>query len=72
MAFVLQIKPKAEKALDKLPEKYRLRIRQIFRNILLDPFSGKNYQKERRTVFCPCLAVPIIYSIEKGTYNYHH
>jgi len=41
MAFILQIKPKAGKTLDNLPEVYRLRARQVLRDIQSDPFSGK-------------------------------
>ncbi|MBU3924379.1 type II toxin-antitoxin system RelE/ParE family toxin [Patescibacteria group bacterium] len=48
MAFVLQIKPKARKNLDKLPRTYRLRIRRILREIASDPFSGKKLSGKRK------------------------
>lgn len=66
MVFVLQIKPKAEKALDKLPEIYRLRIRQTFRNILLDPFSGKKLSGKKDGLYSVRVwPYRIIYSVEK-------
>ena len=48
MAFVLEIKPKARKNLDKLPEVYRLRIRSTLREIVADPFSGKKLSGNRK------------------------
>lgn len=48
MAFVLQIRPKARKNLDKLPEIYRFRIRQTLREIVANPFFGKKLSGERK------------------------
>lgn len=48
MAFILEIKPKARKNLDKLPEVYRLRIRQTLREIVSNPFSGKALSGDRK------------------------
>ena len=47
MAFVLQIKPKARKNLDKLPEAYRPRIWQALREIEADSFFGKKLSGKR-------------------------
>ena len=41
MAFHLLITKKAEKNLDNLPESYRLKIRNVLRDLLIDPFRGK-------------------------------
>lgn len=66
MAFILQIKPKAEKALDKLPEVYRLRIRQTLRDILFDPFSGKKLSGKKKGQYSARVwPYRIIYHIEK-------
>ena len=45
--FTLEIKPSARKSLDKLPEDYRLKIRQALREIVADPFSGKKLSGKR-------------------------
>ena len=41
MAFILKLKPKAEKELDKLEETNRIKAFQVLRDIKQDPFSGK-------------------------------
>lgn len=41
MAFILQIKPKARKSFDKIPENYRVRIIAVLDEIVLNPFFGK-------------------------------
>ncbi|MES2060019.1 MAG: type II toxin-antitoxin system RelE/ParE family toxin [Patescibacteria group bacterium] len=48
MAFILEIKPKARKNLDKIPEPYRARIRQMLRAIQGDPFAGKALSGNRK------------------------
>lgn len=48
MAFVLQIKPRARKNLDKIPENYRARIIAALDAIVLDPFSGKKLSGKRK------------------------
>ena len=48
MAFVLQIKPKARKNLNKIPEAYRPRIWQALREIEADPFFGKKLSGRRQ------------------------
>ncbi|TRZ81437.1 type II toxin-antitoxin system RelE/ParE family toxin [bacterium] len=48
MVFVLQIKPKARKNLDKIPENYRVRIIVALNAIVLDPFSGKKLFGKRK------------------------
>lgn len=48
MVFVLQIKPKARKNLDKIPENYRARIITALGAIVLDPFSGKKLSGKRK------------------------
>jgi len=48
MVFILQIKPKARKNLDKIPENYRVRIITALDAIVLDPFSGKKLFGKRK------------------------
>lgn len=48
MAFILEIKPKARKNLDKIPEKYRARIIQTFDEIVVNPFFGKKLFGKRK------------------------
>ena len=48
MAFVLQIKPKARKNLDKIPEDYRTRIIAALDEIVLDPFFGKKLSGKKK------------------------
>jgi mRNA-degrading endonuclease RelE of RelBE toxin-antitoxin system len=48
MAFTLEIKPKVRKNLNKIPEDYRLRIRQTLREILVNPFAGKALSGDRK------------------------
>ena len=48
MAFTLEIKPKARKNLDKIPEDYRMRIIAILDEIVLDPFSGKKLSGKKK------------------------
>ncbi len=66
MVFVLFIKPKAEKALDKLPEDYRLKVRNAFVSILTNPFSGKKLSGDKKGQ-CSIRVWPyrIVYRIEK-------
>lgn len=47
MAFVLQIKSKARKNLDKITEDYRARIIATLDEIVLDPFFGKKLSGKR-------------------------
>ena len=48
MAFVLQLKPKARKNLDKLPLNYQSRIIAAMDHIVLDPFSGKKLSGKKK------------------------
>lgn len=41
MSFILKIKPKAQKAIDKVPEEFRFRVWQILIGIKDDPYLGK-------------------------------
>lgn len=67
MAFTLEIKPKAEKNLDKLPEVYRLRIRQTLREIVFNPFSGKALSGNRKGQYSVRVwPYRIIYIIKKS------
>jgi mRNA-degrading endonuclease RelE of RelBE toxin-antitoxin system len=47
MAFELRIKPKAEKNIDKLGEKDKLRVIIVLDDIKRDPFSGKKLHGNR-------------------------
>lgn len=51
MAFVLQIKPKARKNLDKIPKNYRARIIAALDAIVQDPFSGKKLSGKRKNQY---------------------
>ncbi|MBU4347221.1 type II toxin-antitoxin system RelE/ParE family toxin [Patescibacteria group bacterium] len=51
MAFVLEIKPKARKDLDKIPENYRARIIAALDEIVRDPFSGKKLSGKKKGLF---------------------
>jgi mRNA-degrading endonuclease RelE of RelBE toxin-antitoxin system len=67
MAFTLEIKPKARKNLDKIPEDYRLRIRQTLREIVADPFSGKALSGDRKGQYSVRVwPYRIIYIIKKS------
>lgn len=67
MAFVLQIKPKARKNLDKLPENYRIRIIAALDEIVSDPFSGKKLSGNKKGQYSMRVwPYRIIYSIEKN------
>ncbi|MEA2088407.1 MAG: type II toxin-antitoxin system RelE/ParE family toxin [Patescibacteria group bacterium] len=51
MAFVLQIKPKARKNLDKIPKNYRARIIAALDAIIQDPFSGKKLSGKKKGLY---------------------
>ncbi len=66
MAFILGIKPKARKNLDKIPENYRARIIAALDEIALDPFSGKKlFGKEKELYSVRIWPYRIIYSVNK-------
>lgn len=44
--YHLVIKPKAEKALDKIPVEYREKFSRTFRSLIKDPFQGKKLEGE--------------------------
>jgi len=48
MAFILQIKPRARKNLEKIAEPYRARIRATLQEIVSNPFSGKALSGDRK------------------------
>ena len=47
MVYILEIKPKARKNLDKIPEDYRGRIIETLREIASNPFFGKKLSGKR-------------------------
>ena len=66
MAFILGIKPKARKNLDKIPENYRARIIAALDEIALDPFSGKKlFGKKKELYSVRIWPYRIIYSVNK-------
>jgi len=66
MAFVLEIKPRARKNLNKIPEDYRTRIIAVLDDIVLDPFSGKKLSGKKKGLFSARVwPYRIIYCIEK-------
>ncbi len=66
MEYKLLITKKAEKNLDKLPENYRLRIRETLRDIVYDPFSGKKLSGKKKGQYSVRVwPYRIIYTIEK-------
>jgi len=66
MTFILQIKPKARKNLDKLPESFRSKIRQTLREIVSNPFSGKKLSGNRKGQYSfRVWPYRIIYTIKK-------
>ena len=48
MAFTLEIKPKARKNLDKIPEPYHSRLIVALDGIVVNPFSGKALSGDRK------------------------
>lgn len=66
MVFVLQIKSKARKNLDKLPENYRARVIAVLDEIVLAPFSGKKLSGNRKGQYSfRVWPYRIIYTIKK-------
>ncbi len=66
MAFTLEIKPRARKDLDKIPEDYRIRIRQALRDIRDNPFSGKKLSGKKKGQYSARVwPYRIIYVIKK-------
>lgn len=66
MTFKLSIKPQAEKALDKLPQNYRVRIAETFREIITNPFAGKKLSGKKKGQYSVRVwPYRIIYMIEK-------
>lgn len=47
MAFVLSVKPKVQKKIDKLPEQYRQRVLDILDMIEVNPFLGKKLHGDK-------------------------
>lgn len=66
MEYKLLITKKAEKNLDKLPENYRLRVRETLRDIVYDPFSGKKLSGKKKGQYSVRVwPYRIIYTVEK-------
>lgn len=66
MAFLLEIKPKARKNLDKIPQNYRARIIAVLDEIVRDPFSGKKLSGNRKGQYCVRVwPYRIVYIIKK-------
>jgi len=66
MVFILQIKPKARKDLDKIPKNYRARIIVVLDAIVLNPFSGKKLSGKKRGLYSIRVwPYRIIYEIHK-------
>ena len=47
MVFIVEIKPKARKNFDRIPEEYRARIIETLDEIALNPFFGKKLSGKR-------------------------
>jgi len=66
MPFILVIKPKARKNLDKLPTAYRSRVISALREIRENPFSGKALSGNRKGQYSVRVwPYRIIYTINK-------
>ena len=68
MAFILEIKPKARKKLDTIPENYRARVIQTLDAIVLNPFFGKKLSGKRDGQYSVRVwPYRIIYMIQEDT-----
>jgi mRNA interferase RelE/StbE len=66
MEFILKIKPKARKNLDKIPQNYQARIIAALDQIVCDPFSGKKLSGKKKELYSVRVwPYRIIYSINK-------
>ena len=67
MVFIIEIKPKARKSLDKIPAEYRARIIETLDEIALDPFVGKKLKGEYENQYSYRVwPYRIIYEIRKN------
>jgi len=66
MAFILLLKPKVQKELNKLTDRERSKIILILEDILQDPFSGKKLEGDLKNYYS-ARAWPyrIVYEIRK-------
>jgi mRNA interferase RelE/StbE len=66
MAFQISISPKADKAFDKLPEKYKPRVSRALDSIQDKPFSGQSLLGDKKGQYSVRVwPYRIIYIIEK-------
>jgi mRNA interferase RelE/StbE len=66
MAFVLLLKPKVQKELNKLTDRERSKIILILEDILRDPFSGKKLEGDLKNCYSSrAWPYRIIYEIRK-------